>query len=570
MSGAYERFFPEADSTLWVSLRYFSLSRVLIALVLCLLQPLAVPNLEIVRPLTFQQTSFLYLAFALVFAVVARRAWPGFYPQLLVQISVDIVMLGLLMHFAGGHRSGVALLLFVPVAAAAVLSARRMALFFAAMASLTVLSDAVFQAASGLSEFSFLHAGLLGLAMFAIALVINSLASRLSHQEAVVKHAAAELRNQQQINQLVIAELTAGVVLLNADGFPRFMNPAAAQVLGLAPDSAVLEGPGWSAVVDVHREWLLSPMPRAEAAFIQLAQDVSAGALGTKRIRVRFLAALEAGDTVVVLEDIDHLEQRAQQMKLASMGRLSASIAHEIRNPLGAIRHANGLLAENLARDPAQFSYTQRFTDIVERNSLRINRIIEDVLSLARRDHSTPEPIQFERFMQEFLPEFFDARESKVSAEQRQRVRLQINTDRQFYFDAQQLRQVLINLLGNAFRYASDAPGAIVVTISANASVGVQGAQERLELRVSDDGPGLPPSVVAHLFEPFTTSEAQGTGLGLFLSQELCQLNQATIRYETGKTHGFVIRPRAYVVLSGAGLGASEQDKNASEDSVIQ
>jgi two-component system, NtrC family, sensor histidine kinase PilS len=546
----YDRFFPAPQSSLWTSLRYFSLSRVFIALVMSLLLPVSIPNLEIAQPYHFQSTAFVYLGLALLFGILARRAWPGFYPQLLVQISADIALLGLLTYFAGEQKNGLSLLLLVPVAAAAVLSSRRLSFFFAAMASLVLLIVASLHSALGRPD-SFMPAGLLGVALFALAWMINSLAGRISAQEEVVRLAEQELRNQQAVNQMVIAELTYGVVVLDPQAMPRFMNRAAADLLTLDPGTEVqqvLQSQAWIAVMQACQRWLVStdrsPQP-SEMKLIYAAQDAH-GQATRRRVRLRFLAAPEAGDTVILIEDTDHLEQRAQQLKLASMGRLSASIAHEIRNPLGAIRHANSLLQETLSRSAEQSAMARRFTDIVEKNSLRINRIVEDVLGLVRRDKTDGEPINFAQFMEHFLPEFI-AGDPALQGQQG-RIRVQINTSREFYFDPHHLRQVLINLLSNACRYSSDAVGAVVVSLSERGAA----TDAKLELRISDDGPGLSPEVAAHVFEPFHTTEARGTGLGLFLAQELCVTNMASIQYECppmARETGFVIRPRAVVAM---------------------
>ncbi len=556
----YEQFFPEPQSSLWTSLRYFSLSRVFIALVMSLLLPVAIPNLEIAQPYYFQGTAFVYLGLALLFGILARRAWPGFYPQLLVQISADIVLLGLLTYFAGEQKNGLSLLLLVPVAAAAVLSSRRLSFAFAAMASLVSLVVASLQSAHGRVD-SFMPAGLLGVCLFGLAWMINSLARRISAQEEVVRQAEQELRNQQAVNQMVIAQLTYGVVVLDPQAMPRFMNRAAAELLTLNAATEVqqvLQSQAWMAVMQSCQRWLVSKERSPQPIEMKLSYATSEfdAPPARRRVRLRFLVAPEAGDTVVLIEDTDHLEQRAQQLKLASMGRLSASIAHEIRNPLGAIRHANSLLQETLARSTEPSPITRRFTEIVENNSLRINRIVEDVLGLARREKSDGEPIHFARFMNSFMAEFVVAEPSLQGQEGR--IRLQLNTTREFYFDPHHLRQVLVNLLSNACRYSSDAPGAVVVSLSERGT----SPEVKLELRISDDGPGLSPEVAAHVFEPFHTTEARGTGLGLFLAQELCVTNMATIEYECppmARETGFVIRPLAVVAMPHKEWASSAQ-----------
>jgi two-component system sensor histidine kinase PilS (NtrC family) len=234
---------------------------------------------------------------------------------------------------------------------------------------------------------------------------------------------------------------------------------------------------------------------------------------------------------VVVLEDLGRLEARAQQLKLASMGRLSASIAHEIRNPLSAIRHANGLLAEQLGEPRLE-----RLAKIVEDNCRRIDRIIEDVLSISRRGSATPEPLPAEAFLVQAIAELVAQSGADAS-----RIECRVHGDAPIWFDAGNLRQVLLNLLGNALRHASAERGAVRIDWAPDAG-------GRGSLVVSDDGPGVSAASRVHLFEPFFTTETRGTGLGLYLARELCTANGATIRYRPASDNpplrsAFVVEP---------------------------
>jgi two-component system, NtrC family, sensor histidine kinase PilS len=220
-----------------------------------------------------------------------------------------------------------------------------------------------------------------------------------------------------------------------------------------------------------------------------------------------------------VIEDLDRIEQQAQQLKLASMGRLSASIAHEIRNPLGAIRHANGLLSESLGEQvkPAQ----QRLTRIVEDNTVRINRIVEDILSIARRDSAQIEEIDLAEFLADFLPDFVRQQGCEDKT-----IGLELRCTEPMVFDPAHLHQILVNLLTNALRYSTAKADSIRIVW--------QFSQDRrdYELLVADDGPGVPSQLTATLFEPFATTDSKGTGLGLYLARELCNINHASLRYE--------------------------------------
>ena len=536
---------PLAGS-LWISLRYLSISRLLIAGVLALLVPLSqgadadasAGGLD--RPL-FQAVALVYLLLSAAFLAAIEPLRPRFQLQLLVQVLVDLVALSLLIHAGGGLRSGFGVLLIAPVAGAAILSTPLRAGFFAAVAAILLLAQAAFRALADASggNAEFVQAGLTGAACFAAALLVNRLAQRLGTQEALARRRGEDLRSQLAINQLVIADLPDGVVVMSRSGEARTMNRSARALLGPAATARAAAGPRapgllWSRLAAEHAAWRGAGCPPGRAVDLPLDDGPVGGAARAgappRRVRLRFLGPPQVdGDCVVLVEDLDRVDERAQQLKLASMGRLSASIAHEIRNPLGAIRHANGLLAERL-----QDAQQRRLAAIVEDNSVRINQVVEHVLSIARRERAATEPIDLGAFLPGFVEEYVVQHGVEAA-----RIALAVESPEPLPFDREHLRQVLVNLVGNALRYATQAPGAVRI---AWRSAGA----DRLELVVADDGPGLSNEQAQHVFEPFFTTESRGTGLGLYLVRELCGSNGAAIRYERfapGPLHsgGFVI-----------------------------
>ena len=328
----------------------------------------------------------------------------------------------------------------------------------------------------------------------------------------------------------MIGELPEGIVVLDARGGPRAINRSAREMLG---DGAASAG---------------DAVPSAAFSGLRIALGLDAGGSpteggelvvptadgGARRLRARRIGVPAGGsDVVVVLEDLGRAEALAQQMKLASMGRLSASIAHEIRNPLSAIRHANGLLAEQL-----DAQRLRRLATIVEDNCRRIDRVIEDVLAVARRAPAAPEPIAVAPFVDQVIAGL--VAQSGVDA---RRIECAVGGGPPIWFDAGHLRQVLENLLGNALRHASEARGAVRIEWGADAA-------GRRALVVADDGPGVPAASRVHLFEPFFTTEPRGTGLGLHLARELCTANGASIRYRPAcddppLRSAFVVEPAA-------------------------
>jgi len=526
----------------WASLRWLAASRVAIALVLFAFFPLHDTGRlsgEIGDPGLYGGAALVYLLLALLFLSTLDRFRERFQAMVFAQALTDIVALSTLMHAAGGLKSGLLVLLIVALAGASIVATRRMAAFFAAAATLFVLAQAGWQllVPAGGDAASLMLAGLVGIGCFATAMTVNWLATRLHEQERIAQIRADDLRRQLAVTSRVVAELAHGVMIVDARGAVRTMNPAARALLGV-PDAApglpdvqaqAAAGRGWPAFRAAWARW----RERGGVHGAESDLDLPGADQRVTRVRLRFLGAAGTDeDAIVMIEDQRLVEDRAQQLKLASMGRLSASVAHEIRNPLGAIRHANGLLAERVT-EPS----LARLSRIVESNTLRIDRIVEDVLSIARRDRSIDESIEAQPFLDRLVDEFASA-----SGVQRERISVRLSSARPIRFDSGHLRQVLLNLLANALRYASQAADAVRIEWR-------ERDDRRLELCVADDGPGLADEMREHAFEPFYTSESRGTGLGLYLARELCHASGATIRYETGSPSQrwrsvFVVEPR--------------------------
>lgn len=545
---------PAVAPSYWASLRWLAASRVGIALVLFAFFPLYDAGRlsdEVGDPTLYGGTALVYLLLAVLFLSTLDRFRAHFHALVLAQALTDIVALSTLMHAAGGLKSGLLVLLIVALAGSAIVATQRMAAFFAATATVLVLAQAGWSLMTprGGDATSLMLAGLVGIGCFATAMTVNWLATRLHEQERIAQARAEDLRRQLAVTSRVVAELAHGVVIVDAMGAVRTMNPAARTLLGLAEAPSMLAVPGrvetgpadarprgeavgngWRMLRETYARWREGGAPSGIESDLEL--PVVDGR--TTRVRLRFLGTGESGeDTVIMLEDQRLVEDRAQQLKLASMGRLSASIAHEIRNPLGAIRHANGLLAERLV-EPS----LGRLARIVESNTVRIDRIIEDVLSIARRERAADESIALASFLPGLIDEFVS-----TSGAERRRIDVHLAMGGAIRFDSNHLRQVLLNLLANALRYASQADAAVRIEWR-------ERDDRRPELRVLDDGPGLTSEMLEHAFEPFYTTSTRGTGLGLYLARELCNASGAMIRYETLPApqrwrSAFVIEPRA-------------------------
>ena len=583
------RTFADPGASFWTSLRYFCVTRLVIAAVLLGASLYGGERISVGTqdPALFARTAVTYAVLAATFGYLAATRQRHFYLQLGAQLLIDIVGLALLMGASGGVRSGLALLMLLPVAGSAILSPALLAIAFAALCSIAILAETVWREIHyDEPGSSLVLAGLFGAASFAIALVMNRLAARLIVQERIARQRGYDLRAQIEINRLVVADMQDGVLILAADGTPRAANTAALRMLGL-DDARSLVLDGWRGHVGgtaISRQFVAW---RSSAGTIggsfDLTSTVRDDRLGEptgfdgsgedgsgRRLRVRFVApegdALASGRYVVFLEDLLRVEQRAQQLKLAAMGRLTASIAHEIRNPLAAIAHAGALLEEETseqlglqfgARDMAG---TQRMVTIVRENAQRLNRIVEEILQLSRRAPVNLEPIALDPWLDELIDEF-----CRTQGCSRSTIRLVMRAPPVIHFNGEHLRQVLVNLMSNAVRYATGREGSVTIQVNRLANARALNATalaldapvvdradeppsliERIELLVQDDGPGIDKATRANLFEPFFTTHHRGTGLGLYLARELCLANEATLDYSinAGGTRkgGFVIR----------------------------
>lgn len=523
--------YPEERASFWRSLQTLNVSRVVIALVL--LAYLSVDRNGLRTP-GFSlnlQICLVYLLLALLFALMAVLWQQRFRLQLLSQIACDLVIISLLFLAGGGLRSGLAILYLFPLAGAAILAPLLLSLFCAALVSLFMLGESIWRVLMLESERPFLQAGLYGAAFFAAVLVVNRLAARLIGQEELANQRGLEVNVQQAINQLVMANVGDGILVAGSDGQVYASNPAAQQMLGMPgvpQEFRLADAVALTALAQAYAAWCeddgrstayVTIKPYADDALQQVTAAWSARRDLAAHLKVRFAAVDTAGlgtrRSVILLQDVTGIENQAQQLKLASMGRLTASIAHEVRNPLSAIGHATALLGEDM-NDAVQ----TRLLKIIADNVSRVNRMVEDILQLSRKVQPHSEPLALEGFLAELRQEFIETHGLPADM-----IGLSVAPASPVRFDALHLREVLLNLLNNAVRYASGGPQSIRLDLRSAAS-------RPLELHVQDDGPGIVPEVRAHLFEPFYTTSSKGTGLGLYLARELCLNNEARLDYE--------------------------------------
>jgi two-component system sensor histidine kinase PilS (NtrC family) len=515
----------------WRVIGLLNLYRLLVPLVLLAMVALGGPAGGVVAasPQLFIGACIAYFTAAVLLVIARRLQWSSLRIVALVNACVDALAIGFILYAAGGVASGLGILLFLPVLALTVLADRRDALLIAAVAALAVLVQQVF---AGITLFTpandYVTAGLFGTLLFVLALATWPVANRLRESEALVRRQEVDLANMAQLSQYIVQHLRESILVIDAQDRIRLINESAAQILGdksAYPDALIGEAsPRLLYLLETWRQGANGDAtPAAEQTFV--AAD------GARVIRPHFaaLAAMTPTPLLVFLEDTSLIEERVQQSKLAALGRLSASIAHEIRNPVGAMSHAGQLLAES----PNLTSDEQRLTQIIRTNADRVSGIIDNVQRLSRREAARIERLPLAAWTEEFHEEF-----SATMQWPRTRIKVSGTTqDLEVRVDPDQLRQILWNLCENALRHAvRDDPQQ-----NLEIRYGRMSGSTRPFLEVADRGPGVAAEHVGRIFEPFF-SAGQGTGLGLFLARELAQSNGATLLYEPRAGGGSLFR----------------------------
>jgi two-component system sensor histidine kinase PilS (NtrC family) len=512
---------PEASAfhRLWLG---FMMARISVALMLIvLLGGLMVLGLA---PMDGWQLGLCatYLAASLAVRLFTRPASPGrtFDPQWVSTIGIDLLAFSTL-HFLQAAGLNYSPLFALPVLTASVLGSMVLAMGTAAGVTLLMLVDAWVQSLELADHTSRLvQAGMAGGGYFVVALLANQLAVRLAGEEQAARRSLSAARTQAHVNEVVIETLTEGVLVVGPDWRIHAANPSARLLLGWqareAPVSlALVSRPGWKPLAALAQRTFVEGGPQNA----ELALELQLGERLHLRVRTRLTPAQDNEmDTLCVmfLQDLREAEAQVRTEKLAAMGRMSAAVAHEIRNPLAAIAQANGLLAEELA-DPGQ----QQLTALVRKNTQRLSQIVEEILNLARVQQPQADWLELDQVVQVLAGEW----ERHTGAGERLQLRLQ-SAPAWVAVDGEHLRRVLVNLLDNALRYASRADGAILVATHLHTGQG--------RLQVWSDGAPLDASVQRHLFEPFFSSESRSSGLGLYICRELCERHGATLSYLRG------------------------------------
>ena len=512
-----------APEAMWRSIYFFNLYRLILSGLFVVLVSTFGDALSLGSraPSLFFRTSLIYLVVTLVSFLTIKLRRPRFSLQLAFLVGTDIACITVLSHASGGIQSGLGVLLLVSLTATGLISRGKITLFFAALASIAVLlqhSYAVLTQEAAVAQY--VQAGLLSTAYFAVAWLAHTMAKYAIASENLAALRGVDLANMAETNRLVIQDMPDGVLVVNESGMVRQYNPGVERLLGYTfsnLDNTTLE--------------ICAPLLADRFAVWRQHQrrghEVLRLPITNHQVRVRFLPVQREGfgGAIIFLEDMQRIQAQAQQIKLAALGRLTANIAHEVRNPLSAISYATELLQEE-KHDPAQ----TRLFQIIMDNAARLNNIVEDVLQLNRRDRVQSEDYN----LAEKLPLYIEGLRHTQGVSQ-EIFLIKVTSACVISFDRGHLDQVLWNLCRNALRYCSKLAGSVQLCAWGS-------SEGRTVLEIFNDGPPVAPETVQQLFEPFFTMTAGGTGLGLYIARELCEANGATLEYRQPAKGGACFR----------------------------
>ena len=445
--------------------------------------------------------------------------------QIVLYLMIDIAALTLLSGTSGGIASGLSYLLVITVAASAIFLTRQLSIFTAALASMATLTESVITNwLFDIDSSRFFSAGALGILLFATALLFQYLTQRIRESSAEAQQKTKEAAKAKDISQKIIERMRTGVLVTDSQAQIQLINNAAAKLLGLDQEQQTkpLNLQQLPIVEQAFSIWQVNPNAKKQPLKVPQTNN---------EVRISFatLGKDDSPETLVFVEDHRLMAQEAQKLKLGSLGKLTASIAHEVRNPLGAISHAAQLLSES----PELSADSNKLLDIILNHSKRVNQIIENTLQLSRRSESQAQVLDLAEWLPKFIEDYTLAYEDPFSVS----IQLQLEPGGSATvlakIDVNQLRQILTNLFDNGLRYSHQAIGEHRLLLH----LGYRAHSELAKLLVVDYGPGISETMEEAIFEPFFTTENTGSGLGLYICRELCQSNQASLSFIRWRGH---------------------------------
>ncbi len=459
----------------------------------------------------FEWVSLTYLSLVFLHGYLVKIQWPSICLQSIIFALIDIIVIILLMHASGGLGTGLAILLIFTIVGNSLLLSLRWSLLLAAIASIALLFEQIYLHLNNVPP-AYLPAGIHGAILFSMVFFSQFLIQRARKSEALAHQRGLDIANLEQLNDYIIQHMRSGVLVIDHQFNIRHLNEAAKRLLPQTDHYLKNSSPE---LMQLLQDWKQLPQQAIEPIlFKQNQQEVLPS--------IYPLGNHENGGYLVFLRDMIEFKQKAQAMKLASLGRLTASIAHEIRNPLSAISHASQLLqeAEHFTTDD------KKLTDIIERHTARVNKIIENILQLSRRNASQPKIFPLLPWLTHCIQMFS---QGQTLDEKDITITIQPET-LNIYFDPSHLQQIIYTLCENAIKH-----GKLPLKFTSHQY------NDHYYLDIQDQGAIIDEEVVKHMFEPFFTTNNRGTGLGLYIAKELCELNQANLEYINETPHCFRI-----------------------------
>ena len=504
----------------WSPLQLYSLYRLILAGVLLITDLSKASSLLLGTLNTHLFSSALnaYVVIAIFGVFLTHFRSPAFKVQLYTHAVVDIVFLLLIIYSSGGLNSGLGTLILLPVILPSILNPSQGSLLLSALTVIALLATEVALKINvgEASSSALFHTGVLSLFIMMVSMWAGSWFEKAAHTAALAKRRGIDLANLSQLNQSILDQLQTGIVVLDQNAQIRHLNPTAWDMLGQPEDWRDSTLKQFAPELNAHLNyWLENISPKV------VSYDIKHWKSTDFTMRLSQLGVRNQGVVLMYLEDTRMQREKQQDVKMASLGQLTANIAHEIRNPLGAISHAAQLLSESPILEKAD----ERMVQIIQSNSIRMNTTIESVLNLSRKSNPHRENIQLKLWLNNFVDEF--VQQSSLNKDQ---ISLFIDIpDATIQFDPTHLHQIMWNLCRNAEKYAKDDSTELHIDIQGNHPPHTRD----IMLNIIDNGKGVDSSNIERLFEPFftTSTKGEGTGLGLFMARELCLSNGSTLEY---------------------------------------
>lgn len=490
---------------------YYNAYKVILGLLLYFLVLSGHPFLEQFRFLyDFALLTLGYLGINAISLVLYRFYLKVTPKQIFSLFFIDIIFLHSIFFCGTGISDGLGNLIIISVAAGNIIIRGRIGLSFAAIAAILSLLVEIERFLSGLNqENDIAQSGLIGMMYFASAYIIQHLSIRITQSESLLKQQKQNLLELEKLNHQIIQNMRTGIIVCSQNLDIKLINEACKDLLNLEKNQQLPEP-----LKECLMQWQRQPQSRT------MPFQVSTN-LPVVQANFSQLETTHNSDVIIFIEDTRKMTQQAQQLKLASLGRLTASIAHEVRNPLGAISHATQLLAESVNLDQADI----KMTDIIQRHSKRVNQIIENTLQLSRRSEPSIDTVNIYSWLEKLCHDF--QLQNTKDSQDKSVVLFTRDKDLSARFDSNQMEQVMINLIENGLHHGNKVEKNAIIIIA----IGETNDKSQVFIDIIDQGSGVSSGNNLHLFEPFFTTEAQGTGLGLYLSREICEANQAQLDY---------------------------------------